>query len=52
MIRRFLSWIGGVVMWLISKGRPGVKRPDVVIDRDFEELRKRAEKKPYNGGKG
>lgn len=51
MIRRFLLWIGGMVMWLINRRGSGANRPDVVIDRDFEELKRRAEKKPYDGGK-
>jgi len=47
MIRAILNWIGGIVMRLIDRGSPGVRRPDVKIDVEWEELKKRAERKPY-----
>jgi len=46
MVGKILSWIGGVVMRLIASGSPGVRRPDVKIDVEWEELKKRAERKP------
>jgi len=46
MIGRFLMWLGGVVMWLVDRRATGARRKDVIIDRDWEEMKERAKRKP------
>jgi len=47
MIRKALLWIGGLVMRLVDRSNKGIRKPDVIIDREWEEMKERAKRKPY-----